>query len=644
MRALEEEKLPSKLNLRIWLRMGRYILDSLPVLITIVVAMLFTAFYDSSFVPVMNAALTGGVPALSASKDFFATELSIVFVSGLIEIKTSMGVFLILEIVAILLRSASIFLTFYLTSYLGMKIMVGLRKDSFAHVQELSFSYFDKNNSGWLIARMNNDTSAIGDVLSNDIVNIFWALFDIAFTLITMFGRDIVLSLVLLASVPVMCIFVPLFERAVLKRWREARNAYSYFVGWLAEAINGAKTIKTLAIEGEVASEAKTVVEDIRGKRLRANRLDALFGPFVTVISQSMVAIVAAVGVYLIGASESEAETIATVVMFIGFVGQIYNPIQRLSEIFSDFMANQAGAEKVAQLLDAKIDVVDSPEVVAKYGTVLEPKEEAYAPLAGDIVFDKVSFSYVEGTEVIHSLSLTVKEGTSLAIVGETGSGKTTLVNLLCRFYEPSGGKILIGGKDYLSYSLGYLRNSIGYVQQTPFVFAATYFENIAYGVPGASLEEVRKAARFVGIDDFIMAQEKGYDTFLVDGGSSLSEGQKQLISFARAILRNPRLLILDEATSSIDTMSEQSIQKALGKLLKGRTSITIAHRLSTIVDSDRILVMDKGKIVEDGNHRELIEKKGVYYRLYMNQFQDLNLSDQLEVYEKDIVKKGIKL
>lgn len=644
MRAIEEEKLPEKLNLRIWLRMGKYVLNSLPVLFVIVVSMLFTAFYDSSFVPVMNAALTGGVPALAASKDFWATEIQVTFIEGVLEGTLSMWVIMVLEVVAIVLRSLTIFLTFYYTSYLGMKIMVGLRQDSFAHVQELSFAYFDKNNSGWLIARMNNDTSAIGDVLSNDIVNVFWAAFDIVFVLITMFGRDVLLSGVLLCSIPVMAIFVPLFERAVLKRWRSARNAYSYFVGYLAEAINGSKTIKTLGIESEVEGEAREIVEDIRGKRLRANRLDALFSPFVTVISQTMVSIVAAVGIYLIGASENDAEMVATVVMFVGFVGQIYSPIQRLSEIFSDFMANQAGAEKVGQLLDAKIDIVDRKDVVEKYGTILNPKEENYIPLDGDITFDHVSFSYVPGTEVIHDLSLTVKEGTSLAIVGETGSGKSTMVNLLCRFYQPTSGKILIGGHDYLDYSLGCLRSNIGYVQQTPFVFAATYYENIAYGHPGASLEEVREAARFVGVDAFIMAQEKGYDTFLVDGGSSLSEGQKQLISFARALLRNPRLLILDEATSSIDTMSEQAIQKALGKILKGRTSITIAHRLSTIVDSDRILVMDQGRIVEDGTHKELLEKKGAYHRLYMNQFQDLSVSSQLETYEKDIVNKGIKL
>ena len=246
--------------------------------------------------------------------------------------------------------------------------------------------------------------------------------------------------------------------------------------------------------------------------------------------------------------------------------------------------------------------------------------------------------------EVIHPLNLKIKAGTSVAIVGETGSGKTTLANLLCRFYEPTGGEILLDGVNYKERSLGWLRSHIGYVQQSPFVFSATYFQNIAYGKLDATMNEVKKAAKVVGIDSFIEKEKDGYNTYLEDGGSSLSQGQRQLVSFARAMIRNPSLLILDEATSSIDTETEEEIQNRIQPLLKGRTSITIAHRLSTIVNSDRILVMEHGNIVEDGNHKELMEKKGYYYNLYMNQFKGMSMGEQIEKYQKQIEDKNIKI
>jgi ATP-binding cassette subfamily B protein len=255
-----------------------------------------------------------------------------------------------------------------------------------------------------------------------------------------------------------------------------------------------------------------------------------------------------------------------------------------------------------------------------------------------------VTFDYGNGVEVIHPLTLHVRAGTSLAIVGETGSGKTTMVNLLCRFYEPTSGSIDIDGTNYLERSLGWLRSSIGYVQQTPFAFSATYRENIRYGKRDATDAEIEAAAKLVGLHDFVMGQPKGYDTVLEDGGASLSQGQKQLLSFARAIIRNPAILILDEATSSIDTETEAAVQKAIQPLLKGRTSITIAHRLSTIVNSDRILVMDHGKIIEDGDHVSLMNKKGAYYELYMNQFRDLSMESQISTYETQIENKNIDL
>ena len=643
MQSIEEEKLPDKFNLGIWLRIGKYALRKWPLLIVIVLMMLITTYYDSSFVASMNKGAVDALSNISAPvANVWSTTLTVNFLFGGTMTLTYTS-FLIVQVVMIVLRSLSIFWTFFLTNYIDMCIMTDLRHDTFHRVQELSFSYFDKTNSGWLIARMNNDTGSIGDVLSWDIISIFWASFDLLFTIATMFTQYWVYAFIVLASVPLVAIVIPIFERALLKRWRTARNAYSRFVGWLAEAINGSKTIKTLSIEDEVALEAKDITDDIKGKRWRAGRMNSFFQPFVSLVSSMMIAIVVAIGLKDI-AHGSVYITIGTLVIFVGFVQSIYDPLQQLSEIFSDFMASQAGAEKVGQLLDAKPSIVDTPEVLAKYGDCFNPKKENYEPIKGEIDFENVVFDYGNGVEVIHPLTLHIQPGTSLAIVGETGSGKTTMVNLLCRFYEPTKGDIRIDGVNYLERSLGWLRSNIGYVQQNPFAFSSSYRENIRYGKLSATDGEIIEAAKLVGLHDFIMSQPKGYDTVLEDGGASLSQGQKQLLSFARAIVRNPSILILDEATSSIDTETEASVQKAIQPLLKGRTSITIAHRLSTIVNSDRILVMDQGKIVEDGSHVELMNKKGAYYALYMNQFRDLSVESQISTYETQIESKNIKL
>lgn len=648
---LEEEKLPDKLNLRIWFRIGRYTLEKWPLLIVIVLMMLITTFYDSAFVPMMYSGAIDAVNGLASTAyhgSIWAFPIDVTITSGNV-IHFTFQSYMITEVVMIFLRSLSIYWTFFLTNYMDMQIMTSLRRDTFRRVQELSFSYFDHTNSGWLIARMNNDTSSIGDVLSWDIISMFWALFDMFFTLITMFTRNWLLALVVCASIPLVAIIVPILEKALLKRWRTARNAYSHFVGWLAEAINGSKTIKTLSIEDEISDEAKGIIDDIQQKRWRAGRMNAFFQPLISLISMTMIAVIVSVGLSFVDDPNKATAlgitvSLGTIVLFVGFVQSIYDPLQQLSEIFSDFMASQAGAEKVGQLLDAKPAIVDSPEIIEKYGDIFNPKTENYEKLKGEIAFHDVSFGYGNGVEIIHPLNLTIKEGTSLAIVGETGSGKTTMVNLVCRFYVPTAGTISIDGVNYLERSLGWLRSNIGYVQQQPFVFSGSFKDNIRYGKLNATDEEITAAAKLVGIDDFIRKQPKGYDTVLEDGGSSLSQGQKQLVSFARAIIRNPAILILDEATSSIDTETEAQVQKAIQPLLKGRTSITIAHRLSTIVNCDRILVMDHGTIIEDGNHVSLMEKKGAYYKLYMNQFKDLSIQEQVETYSSQIEDKGVKI
>lgn len=634
--AFKEEKLPSKLNFKVWLKIGKYALKQYKLLILCLIMTLFVSFYDSSFIPLMNASAIKASELMSGNNTTSIFDL-VIETTFIFNIKASLTYlqYMILFIVMILVRSVAIFVLFYFQNIISMRIMVDLRRDSFRKLQELPFSYFDKNSSGWLIARMQNDTSSIGDLISWDVNAIIWALFDLTFTFITMFSINWLYSLVVLASLPIVIIVVPLFEKEVLLRHRKARNAYSYYVGYLAETIDGAKTIKTLSSIDTVKKEADEITTDIKKKRFRAHMINGYVQPILSTLSSLTIALIIFLGLKNVG-SLDKASLVSTIILFVGFVSSIYNPLQNLSEVFSEIMAGQAGAEKLMQLIEEKVTIVDTPEVIAKYGTILNPKKENYINLDGDIEFSHVSFSYNEGVEIIHDLNLKIDKGTSLAIVGETGSGKTTTVNLLCRFYEPSKGHVYINNIDYKDIGLGCLRSSIGYVQQNPYVFSGTFLDNIIYGRLDATLEDARNACKIVGIDEYIMSTPNGYNTYLPTGGGSLSQGQKQLISFARAILKNPAILILDEATSNIDPLTEVKLQEALMNITKGRTSIVIAHRLSTIVSSDRIIVFDKGKIVEDGNHETLLSRNGIYKKLYNDQFASLSIDEQFEVSKKE--------
>lgn len=634
--AFKEEKLPSKFNFKVWLKIGKYALKQYKLLILCLLMTLFVSFYDSSFIPLMNASAIKASELMNGNNTASIFNL-VIETTFIFNIKASLTYlqYMILFIVMILVRSVAIFVLFYFQNIISMRIMVDLRRDSFRKLQELPFSYFDKNSSGWLIARMQNDTSSIGDLISWDVNAIIWALFDLTFTFITMFSINWLYSLVVLASLPIVIIVVPLFEKEVLLRHRKARNAYSYYVGYLAETIDGAKTIKTLSSIDTVKKEADEITTDIKKKRFRAHMINGYVQPILSTLSSLTIALIIFLGLKNVG-SLDKASLVSTIILFVGFVSSIYNPLQNLSEVFSEIMAGQAGAEKLMQLIEEKVTIVDTPEVIAKYGTILNPKKENYINLDGDIEFSHVSFSYNEGVEIIHDLNLKIDKGTSLAIVGETGSGKTTTVNLLCRFYEPSKGHVYINNIDYKDIGLGCLRSSIGYVQQNPYVFSGTYLDNIIYGRLDATLEDARNACKIVGIDEYIMSTPNGYNTYLPTGGGSLSQGQKQLISFARAILKNPAILILDEATSNIDPLTEVKLQEALMNITKGRTSIVIAHRLSTIVSSDRIIVFDKGKIVEDGNHETLLSRNGIYKKLYNDQFASLSIDEQFEVSKKE--------
>ena len=636
----DEDKI-EKLNLGVWKDAFRYLLPHWPLIILIVLCMIGTSFFDSSFTPAVNFALTNSSKNIAITNNIFDVILNF----NILGFKFNITFFatIILYISLIVFRSISIFGTFFLMNYFEMTIMTSLRRDAFKRIQELSYSYYDKTPSGWLIARLQNDAASIGDVMSYSVLRVFWISMNLIFTLVTMFSTDWKLSLIILATTPLIGLLTLFFEKQILKFHRIARNAYSDFVKWLAECINGNKTIKTMGIEENIYKECDDTTEDVFKKRYKAGRVSAPYYPSITLLSTITTSIIIIV-FPMLGVKDSVTYSLGTFIVFLGFVSSIYNPIGDFSEIISELMATQASVEKIFSLINTKPTLVDSGEVIKKYGDLFHNKTENFEKLEGDIKFDHVSFSYLKGVEVIHDLNIDIKKGTSCAIVGETGSGKSTTVNLLCRFYEPTKGKVLIDGVDYKKRSVGWIRSNIGYVQQNPFIFKGTIKDNIKYGKHDATDEEIIDVCKKLDIHNFILTLKNGYNTFLKDGGDELSQGQKQLISFARALIRNPAILILDEATSSIDTETEAIIQRSVNKMLKGRTSIIIAHRLSTIVDCDRILVMKNGKVIEDGNHVSLMNKKGYYYELYMNQFKELDVDSQIETYQKQIENKKIVL
>ena len=641
--AFKEEEINSKFSLSVWAKTFKYVLYKWPFLILLFIGMMFTSFYDASFIPSMNASLISCFDSgnIVLNSNIFDVILQVKILG--IDFTLTFLNYIIFYIVMILLRSVAVFITFFTMNYFEMIIMTGLRRDAFGRIQELSFSYFDKTPSGWLIARLQNDAANIGDVLSNSVLRVFWILSELVFTLITMFSYSWLLSLIILATTPLIFFIVLFFQKWILKLSRIARTAYSDFVRWLAECISGNKTIKSLAIEDTIYQECNDISTDVCKKRFKTGKVNAFFNPSINILAAITTAIIIVV-FPLINISNETTSSIAMMVLFLGFVGSIFNPIAQFAEIFAELISTQANVEKLFMLIDTKPELVDKPEVIEKYGDLFNNKTENFEEMKGDILIDHVSFSYKQDLEVLHDMNIHIAQGTSIAIVGETGSGKSTTVNLLCRFYEPTKGRILIDGVNYKDRSVGWLRSNIGYVQQTPFIFKGTIKDNIKYGKLNASDEEVIKAAKIVDLHNFILSLPEGYNTFLKDGGNELSQGQKQLISFARAIIRNPKILILDEATSSIDTETEHIIQSAISKVLKGRTSIMIAHRLSTIVDCDRILVMKDGKVIEDGNHKTLMEKHGYYYQLYMNQFKDLNLEEQIKTYDNQIKAKNINI
>ena len=496
-----------------------------------------------------------------------------------------------------------------------------LRRAQFVHLQKLSLSYYNATPVGYLLARTMNDTGRISGMIGWSVADLIWSVLYMAGSYIAMILLNWRLALPVLLVVPVLGLLTAYFQPKILRWNRQIRKLNSRITGAFNEGITGAKTSKTLVVEERNDKSFQELTDEMERSGIRAARLSAVYVPLILFCGTVATALVLVQG----GLLEREGVLLlGTLSAFFSYATGLFGPIQQTAQNLSEFISLQASLERVLSLLREEPQIKDRDEVIAAYGDVFHPKMDVWPALKGDITFEDVSFRYPDGAEdVISHFNLHIPAGTTVAIVGETGAGKSTLVNLACRFFEPTGGRVLIDGVDYRERSQLWLHSSLGYVLQTPHLFSGTIMENIRYGRLEAADEEVYAAARAVSADTVVEKLEKGYDTQVGEGGDRLSTGEKQLISFARAVLADPRIFVLDEATSSIDTETEQLIQKATAQLLKGRTSFLIAHRLSTIRQADLILVVKDGTIVEQGTHRTLLEQKGYYHTLYTKQFAE---------------------
>ena len=495
-----------------------------------------------------------------------------------------------------------------------------LKKRLFTHLQTLSFSYYNTTPVGTIMARVMSDTNRIGSVFAWSLVDIFWSAAYVIGCMVVMLFLNWRLALLVIVVVPAIALLTLYFQKKILAINRQARKVNAEITRHYNEGISGAKTSKTLVIEDKNTAAFQEVTQRMRRTTVRGVLLNAVYVPIIGFLTALAVAFVLTGGGNMalwgdIGIGE--------LTVFVNFALVIADPVQTLARTISNFIATQANIERVSALLELRPEITDTPEVIEKYGTSFAPKRENWEPLVGHITFEDITFRYPDGAEnVLEHFSLDVPAGTTVAIVGETGAGKSTLVNLACRFFEPTQGRVLIDGRDYRERSQLWLHSSIGYVLQTPHLFSGSIRENIRYGRLDATDEEIVAAAKLAGAHDFITHMEHGYDSDVGEGGGQLSTGEKQLVSFARAVLADPRIFVLDEATSSIDTKTEALIQEAISTLLEGRTSFLIAHRLSTIRKADLILVVKAGKIIERGTHQQLMDLGGYYATLYSKQFE----------------------
>ena len=583
---LEEEEYTSNLTAPVFHRILGLFKPHWKWLVGFLIAIAFTSGLDAYFTYLNKQIVDQGITAGDSARVF--------------QIATIYGGF-------ILFQAGMVFTFIYLAGVLGERIQYDLRKMLFNHLQELSLSYYAQNAVGRLIARVTSDTGRVSDLMTWGVVDSTWAVMNITTSTIFMLIINWRLALIVFAIIPVMIIIAVQFRKRILVQFRESRRANSKITGAYNENIQGVRVVKALGREDENTREFEVLTTRMYKASYRAAWLSALFLPTVQIIAA------AALG-FIIGYGGLQTQaglmTIGGIQAFVSYLTFMLWPVQDLARVYAEMQHSIASAERIFKLVDTPPDVHDKENAI--------PAET----LLGEIEFDHVNFTYEDKKPVLTDFSLRVHAGETIALVGPTGGGKSTIVNLLCRFYEPTEGSIRINGRDYMDYTLASIHSRIGIVLQTPHLFSGTIRDNIRYGRLDATEEEIVEAARVAGAHDFIITLEKGYDQNAGEGGNLLSVGQKQLISLARAVLARPELFIMDEATSSVDTLTEALIQRGMEALMKGRTSFVIAHRLSTIRRADRILVIKDGHIAEQGTHVELLRLRGHYYRLYTQQFR----------------------
>lgn len=511
--------------------------------------------------------------------------------------------------ITILTQAISVFGFVYLAGVIGERIWYDLRQKMFVHLQQLSLSYYSVTPVGWIMSRVNSDSFRIADLITWGLVDSSFAIVNILISLVFMFSINWRLALIVVAIIPIMIYTAWQFRKRILKEYRNVRRMNSKITGAFNENITGVRVVKALQRENANLHEFNELTSPMFRSAYRAARLNALFLPCIQILS----AVALGTIIWFSGDKiNSGFITIGGFQAFINYVTSIFWPVQDLARVYGEMQQSIASGERIFTLLDTEPSIKNRPD--------------AYDPesIAGDIEFDKVTFFYDDGdgTHVLEDFSLKVHKGEMIALVGSTGGGKSTIVNLLCRFYEPKAGIIRINGRDYTEYKMESIQSKIGMVLQTPHLFSGSIRENLRYGNLQASDDQLIEAAKAAGADEFIRNLPNGYEEPVGEGGNLLSVGQKQLISIARAILADPEIFIMDEATSSVDTITENLIQRGMELMMKGRTSFIVAHRLSTIKRADRIIVVEEGRIIEEGSHRDLIRKKGKYYHLYTQQFR----------------------